>query len=148
MDGNALLPEPVSKSRSPTESPDRHHIENEARSNKNDNQRRKGFQKSYSESETARKRPFLAKTKQVFTSISEEDHDEEVCEDDAEETEVKTRDRLMPDQGQTESDPDLSKPGKESGGRPSSLRKASYNKAMSDPSSETVELKSYKKKEQ
>lgn len=147
MDGNALLPEPILKSSSPSKSPDKHHIENETHYKKQDDEKKKGLQKSYSEGETARKRPFLAKTKHIFTSISEEEHEAE-CEDEEGETEVKTCDRLIPDQGHTESDPDLSKMSKESGGRPSSLRKASYNKAVSDPTSETVELKSYKKKEQ
>lgn len=148
MDGNSLLPNPVLK---PLEKvPEKHHVENETHrksdSPKGVKERRKRLEKSKSESDSQRKRPFLDKTKTIFTSISEEDNDSEGDKVEANNRlNAEATNKLNAGQEHSESDPDLLR---QSTGPPNAIRKASYNKAMSDPTSETVELKSYKKKEQ
>lgn len=148
MDGNSLVPNPVLK---PLEKvPEKHHFENETHrksdSPKGVKERRKRLEKSKSESDSQRKRPFLDKTKTIFTSISEEDNDSEGDKVEANNRlNAEATNKLNAGQEHSESDPDLLR---QSTGPPNAIRKASYNKAMSDPTSETVELKSYKKKEQ
>lgn len=141
MDGNALVPNPILK---PMEEVNqKHRVENETSPKNSDRrqgakEKRKRLRKSKSESDSPQKRPFLDKTKSIFSSISEEDTDKE-------ESKEKQAQSLNSSQGHTESNPDLST--RDSTGEPNANRKPSYNKAMSDPTSETVELKSYKKKE-
>lgn len=141
MDGNALVPNPILK---PIEGGNqKHRVENETSPKNSDRrqgakEKRKRLQKSKSESDSPQNRPFLDKSKSIFSSISEED-------DDPEESKEKQAERPNSSQGHTESNPDLST--RDGSGVPNANRKASYNKAMSDPTSETVELKSYKKKE-
>lgn len=141
MDGNALVPNPILK---PIEGGNqKHRVENETSPKNSDRrqgakEKRKRLQKSKSESDSPQKRPFLDKSKSIFSSISEED-------DDPEESKEKQAERPNSSQGHTESNPDLST--RDGTGMPNANRKPSYNKAMSDPTSETVELKSYKKKE-
>lgn len=141
MDGNALVPNPILK---PMEEVNqKHRVENETSPKNSDRrqgakEKRKRLKKSKSESDSPQKRPFLDKTKSIFSSISEEDTDKE-------ESKEKQAQSLNSSQGHTESNPDLST--RDSTGEPNANRKPSYNKAMSDPTSETLELKSYKKKE-
>lgn len=141
MDGNALVPNPILK---PMEEVNqKHRVENETSPKNSDRrqgakEKRKRLKKSKSESDSPQKRPFLDKTKSIFSSISEEDTDKE-------ESKEKQAQSLNSSQGHTESNPNLST--RDSTGVPNANRKSSYNKAMSDPTSETVELKSYKKKE-
>lgn len=141
MDGNALVPNPILK---PMEEVNqKHRVENETSPKNSDRrqgakEKRKRLKKSKSESDSPQKRPFLDKTKSIFSSISEEDTDKE-------ESKEKQAQSLNSSQGHTESNPDFST--RDSTGEPNANRKPSYNKAMSDPTSETVELKSYKKKE-
>ncbi|XP_062601142.1 Na(+)/H(+) exchanger beta-like [Saccostrea cucullata] len=154
IDGNSLLPDPRLRT-VPEDQPDKHYIKNEIHRKSPDriheeNERPpRRFDKGSPKGDKAHKRPLLSQTKSMFTSISEEVHtEEEEEEEEGENPPSKVTERLNGGQGQSGSDPDLLKRNNSLEQTPSGIRKASYNKAMSDPTSETVELKSYKKKEQ
>ncbi|XP_061185799.1 Na(+)/H(+) exchanger beta-like [Saccostrea echinata] len=152
IDGNSLLPDPRLRPIKLEDNPDKHYIKNETHRKSPDHIHEenekplKRYDKGSPKGEKAHKRPLLSQTKSIFTSISEEDHTEE--EEEGENVQSKVTERLNGGQGHSGSDPDLLQRHDSSGQHTSGIRKSSYNKAMSDPTSETVELKSYKKKDQ